>query len=187
MTSIAIIYHSGYGHTATQAAAVEKGAKLAGATTRLIAAKDIDAHWDFVNAADGIVFGSPTYLGSASAEFKGFMEKTAGIWSKEGWKNKFAAGFTNSGTPAGDKLATLIQLALFAAQHGMHWVNLGLLPGHSTSHSDPQSVNRLGIWLGAAAFSFTDQGPDQTPPASDLATAEHLGRRVAETARSFVR
>lgn len=183
MTSIAIIYHSGYGHTQAQALSVEEGAKAAGAMTRLIAAKDIDAHWDFVNGADGIVFGSPTYLGSASAEFKSFMEKTSGIWAKEGWKNKFAAGFTNSGTPAGDKLATLIQFVLFAAQHGMHWVNLGLLPGHSASTSDPASQNRLGIWLGAAAFSFTDQSPEQTPPAGDLATARHLGHRIVEAAQ----
>lgn len=187
MTTVAIIYHSGYGHTQAQASAVDRGAKSAGAATLLIAAKDIDQHWEFVNAADGIIFGAPTYLGSVSAEFKAFMEKTAAIWSKEGWKNKLAAGFTNSGTPSGDKLSTLIQLALFAAQHGMHWVNLGMLPGHSSSSSNPASNNRLGFWLGAAAFSFTDQGPDETPPPHDLATAEHLGRRVAEAARQFNR
>ena len=43
-----------------------------------------------------------------------------------GWKDKIAAGFANSGSRSGDKLATLIQLALFAARHRMHWINLGL-------------------------------------------------------------
>ena len=51
-----------------------------------------------------------------------------------GWKDKIAAGFTNSGSRSGDKLATLIQLALFAARHGMHWINLGLPPGEPFQH-----------------------------------------------------
>ena len=99
-----------------------------------------------------------------------------------GWRDKIAAGFTNSGARAGDKLATLIQLALFAAQHGMHWVNLALPPANHSSTGSDQELNRLGFWLGAAAQSNTDQGPDLAPPEADLATARHLGRRVAETA-----
>lgn len=183
----AIVYHSGYGHTQAQAAAVERGAVSAGAQVRMIQTNEVDDHWDFLASADAIIFGSPTYLGSASAEFKVFMEKTSGIWIKEGWKDKVAAGFTNSGTPAGDKLGTLIQFALFAAQHGMHWINLGMLPGHSASTSSFDSSNRLGIWLGAGAFSFTDQPAELTPPPSDLRTAEHLGRRVVTTALQLAR
>jgi multimeric flavodoxin WrbA len=103
------------------------------------------------------------------------------------WQDKLAAGFTNSGAHAGDKLATLIQLALFAAQHGMHWVNLALPPANSSSTGSEDDLNRLGFWLGAGAQSNTDQGPDLAPPPSDLRTAEHLGRRVAETALHFAR
>jgi hypothetical protein len=35
------------------------------------------------------------------------------------------------------------------------------------------------------AQSNTDEGPDKGPTASDLATAEHLGRRVAKVARTL--
>jgi len=76
-----------------------------------------------------------------------------------GWKDKIAAGFTNSGSRSGDKLATLIQLALFAAQHGMHWVNLGLPPANHSTAGSENDLNRLGFWLGAGAQSNTDQGP----------------------------
>ena len=43
--------------------------------------------------------------------------------------NQVAAGFTNSAGVNGDKLHTLQRFAVLVAQHGMHWVNLGLPPG----------------------------------------------------------
>ena len=89
-----------------------------------------------------------------------------------GWKDKIAAGFTNSGSRSGDKLATLIQLALFAARHGMHWINLGLPPAnHSSTGSEPE-MNGRGFWLGAGAQSDTDQGPDVAPPDRGRAVLE---------------
>jgi multimeric flavodoxin WrbA len=82
----------------------------------------------------------------------------------------------------GDKLATLQQFALFAMQHGMVWVGLGLLPGNHTSDGSPDDLNRLAGFIGAMAQSNADQGADLVPPLSDRRTAEHLGRRVAELA-----
>jgi multimeric flavodoxin WrbA len=82
----------------------------------------------------------------------------------------------------GDKLHTLQSLALFAMQHGMVWIGLGLLPGNHTSEGSPDDLNRLAGFLGAMAQSNADQPPELAPPAADRATAEHLGRRVAEAA-----
>ena len=83
-----------------------------------------------------------------------------------GWKDKVAAGFTNSGSRSGDKLATLIQLGLFAARHGMHWINLGLPPANRSSTGCDAEMNRLGFWLGAGTQSDTDQteGLEPTGP-----------------------
>jgi hypothetical protein len=69
----------------------------------------------------------------------------------------------------------------------MHWVNLGLPAGNNSTHGSDQDLNRLGFWLGAAAQSNSDQGPDFAPPESDLLTAEHLGERVARVTQQFVR
>ncbi|MGH2561532.1 MAG: hypothetical protein ACRDJH_20900, partial [Thermomicrobiales bacterium] len=74
-----------------------------------------------------------------------------------------------------------------AAQHGMHWVNLGMKGGWDTSAGSAEDLNRLGGWLGAMAQSNKDQGADIVPPASDLRTAEALGRRVAEVTLQWVR
>ncbi len=90
-----------------------------------------------------------------------------------------AAGFTCSASQSGDKLNALQQLAVFAAQHGMLWVSLGLLPGNNSSTGSVQDLNRLGSYLGAMAQANADQGSDAMLQ-SDLDTAAHLGRRVAE-------
>jgi len=185
--TVAIIYHSGYGHTAKQAEAVARGAASIGETkSLLISVDDISQYWDQLETADAIIFGSPTYMGSASAQFKGFMDATSGaVFRGRKWVNKIAAGFTNSASRSGDKLATLQQLAIFAAQHGMHWVSLGLPPGHNNSKSTEDTLNRHGFFLGAGAQSNADEGPDVAPTSADLSTAEHLGARVAQVAHEL--
>jgi NAD(P)H dehydrogenase (quinone) len=67
------------------------------------------------------------------------------------------------------------------------WVGLGLLPGNNSSKGSTDDLNRLGSFLGAMAQSNADQGPEQGPTAADLRAAEHLGRRVAETALRWQR
>ena len=179
---VAIAYHSGYGHTARQAAAIAHGASaVPGVVAELHDISDLSpALWAALDRADAIIFGTPTYMGGPSAAFKTFAEATSKAWADNlRWKDKIAAGFTNSQNISGDKLNTLISLAILAAQHGMHWVNLGLYPTWNTSEGGPDELNRLGSFLGAMAQSNGDQGPDLAPPASDLRTAEALGRRVA--------
>ncbi|MCY1296635.1 Flavodoxin FldP [compost metagenome] len=145
--------------------------------------------WNDLLSAEAIIFGTPTYVGGPSAAFKSFQEASSNAVMAKGylWKDKIAAGFTNSGTASGDKLATLMQLALFAAQHGMHWINLDLPPANHSTTGSSDDLNRLGFWLGAGAQSNVDQGADLAPPQSDLATATHLGQRVAEATLQFVR
>lgn len=182
---ISIVYDSGWGHTARQAQSVAEGVRrVADAEARLIPVAEGAIPWDVLEASDAIVFGSPTYNGAPSARFKQFCEdSTKPVWSEMKWRDKVAAGFTNSGAQNGDKLHSLISMALFAAQHGMLWVGLDLMPGNDSSRGSVHDLNRLGSWLGAMAQSNGDQGPDDTPIKSDLDTAAYLGQRVAETVR----
>lgn len=147
MAKVVVVYHSGFGHTAKQAEAVRQGAAaVPGVSVTLAPVEQIDAHWQDLDAADTIIFGAPTYMGSASAAFKGFMDASSKVWSTHKWKDKIAAGFTNSASHSGDKLNTLVQLSVFAAQHGMHWVNLGLMPGNNSSQGGPEDLNRIGSY-----------------------------------------
>ncbi|MFE9624913.1 flavodoxin family protein [Streptomyces sp. NPDC006527] len=182
---VSIAYHSGYGHTAVLAEAVRSGAVEAGAEVHLIKVDDItEEQWSLLDGSDAIVFGSPTYMGTASSAFHVFAEATSQRWATQAWKDKLAAGFTNSGSKSGDKLHTLQFFQILAAQLGMHWVSLGLLPGWNSTAASENDLNRLGVFLGAAAQTNVDEGPDGVHKA-DVATAEHLGRRVTETAKAF--
>lgn len=179
---ISIAYHSGYGHTAVLAEAVQRGAKAAGAEVNLLAVDQLDElGWQQLDGSDAIVFGAPTYMGTASGAFHQFAEATSKRWFTGAWKDKLAAGFTNSGGKNGDKLHTLQYFTILAAQHGMQWVSLGLVAGWNSSQGSENDLNRLGIFLGAGAQTNVDQGPEGVHP-SDIATAEHLGQRVAEAA-----
>ena len=185
MTSVAVVYHSGYGHTAEVAKAVAHGANLVeGIRAKLIRVEDIEKHWQDLDEAEAIIFGAPTYMGSASAPFKAFMDASSKVWFNQGWKDKIAAGFTHSGSQGGDKYNTITQLFTLAMQHGMIWAGLGLMPGNNSSKGSLNDLNRLGSFTGAMTQSNVDQGAEAIP-ASDLKTAEHLGRRVALVTLQF--
>lgn len=183
--AVAIAYHSGFGHTAVLAEAVAAGARDAGAHVTIIAVDRMAAEdWDVLDGADAIVFGSATYMGNVSAGFQTFAEQTGRRCLNGTWRDKVAAGFTNSGAKAGDKLHTLSSLAVFAAQHHMHWVNLGLGAGWNSASGSEDDLNRLGFWLGAGAATDVDVDPDDVHP-SDVRTCHHLGHRVATVTRQL--
>ena len=181
---VSIVYDSHYGHTAKQAKAVAEGVeRVAGVECKLFAVADGPIPWDALEKSDAIVFGSPTYNGNLTARLKQFFEdSTQPVWRELKWSNKIAAGFTYSGALNGDKLGTLISMALFAAQNGMIWVGLDLFPGGSARVGGANNLNRLGSWLGAMAQSNSSEGEVASDVESDMNTAAYLGQRVAETA-----
>ena len=188
--SVCVVYHSGYGHTAKQAEAVAEGvAAVDGVECTTLAVDQLfDAEADAFATLDGanaIIMGCPTYMGSPSADMKRFMEASSGRWMEQKWADKLAAGFTNSGSQNGDKQNTLVGIATFAAQHGMVWINLNIMPGNNNSGGSVDDLNRLGASLGAMAQSNVDEGPDKVPTSADLETAKRLGQRVAECTKRW--
>jgi len=185
MINVAVVFHSGYGHTAKQAQAVAEGvAQLTGTVTHLIPVADVDAHWETLAAADAIVFGAPTYMGGPSADFKKFADASSKPWFTQVWKDKIAGGFTNSASLNGDKHSTLAYFVTLAMQHSMIWVGTGLMPANSST-AQRNDINRLGAFTGAMSQSDSDLGPDVVPPPGDLETARLYGKRIAEVTARF--
>ncbi|EXR59960.1 flavodoxin family protein [Acinetobacter baumannii 25307_6] len=169
---LSIVYHSPYGHTAKVASAIASGAEVMGVKVHVMNIEHID--WDVLDASQGIIFGSPTYMGSVTADFKKFMDSTSKRWKNRLWQGKLAAGFANSGGLSGDKLAGLQQLNIFAMQHGMLWSGLPLM---TTGHTETD-LNRLSSCLGLMTQS--DNAPVEiTPPQGDLDTAKWFGEYIA--------
>lgn len=187
MKKVAIVYHSGFGHTEVLAKAVLDGAKsVQNIQAEIFKAEDITReNINQLNDFDAMIFGAPTYMGSLSHQMKKFMEDSSNIWYKREWKNKIAGGFTNSGSQSGDKLNSLIQFAVFAAQHAMILVGVEDLPGNNSSKGSVDDLNRLGSWLGLMSQSNSDEGADKAPRKSDLETAKKFGARIAEITSKF--
>jgi NAD(P)H dehydrogenase (quinone) len=184
VTKIAIIYHSGYGHTAVVADKIAQGVRDGGGEPVLLRIESADQDFgpilDAASAADGIVFGAPTYMGDVSVPLKAFFEASAKVWFTSGWKDKVAGGFTNSSGFAGDKAQSLNSIMTLAMQHLMIWVGGGQPAGdHTNTDAGADNVNRLGYYIGLATQS-DNASPDVTPPAGDREFARLFGVRIAQ-------
>jgi NAD(P)H dehydrogenase (quinone) len=180
MSNIAVIYHSGQGNTEHLAKHVVRGAQNeAGTTVRLLKADVIVSNPDQLIQFDGLIFGSPTYLGGVSGTFKSFMDSTGRLWRSQQLKGKLAAGFTVSALPSGDKQSTLISMVTFAMQHGMIWVGNPFLPEQNSDVPDELAINRLGSWTGLMAQAGHSV-PGRSFTSGDLRTAEAFGRNFAD-------
>ncbi len=175
MTQIAVLFHSGYGHTQRVAQYVAEGA---GADLIAIDADGniSDADWATLDAADAIIFGSPTYMGMASWQFKKIADASSKRWFSSAWKDKIAAGFTISASPSGDKLSTIQYFITLAMQHGMVWVG-------QPSMNDG-TINRIGSNSGLMA-QVGPTSPAADIPEGDLDTARQYGQRVAQVAKKL--
>lgn len=181
MNKLAIIYHSAHGHTEHIARHVLEGARqVDGVEAHLIKAEDMATRPHDLVGFDGIIMGSPTYLGGVSGPFKCFMDATGRLWSRQGLKGKLAAGFTVSSLPAGDKQSTLLSMFVFAMQHGMLWLGNPILPEQHGGVPYDEAANRLGSWSGLMAQAGHASPADSFVP-GDVKTAGLFGRNFANT------
>jgi len=181
MKKVGIIYHSPHGHTAHFAHHVASGGRsISGMTVQELPLEKIEAP-QVLTDFDGLILGSPTYLGGAFGPFKSFMDSTGGLWRSQSLKGRFAAGFTVSSLPSGDKLSTLMSMFVFSMQHGMIWIGNPFLPGTMQGDIPEQAVNRLGSWTGAMAQAAHGIAPEQAFATGDLRGAEMFGRNFAAT------
>jgi multimeric flavodoxin WrbA len=182
MSAIVIVYHSGYGHTAKVAEAV---AATSGAQLLAIDAEGNlpEGGWEALAAAKLIVFGSPTYMGSVSWQFKKFADASSKPWYSQVWKDKLAAGFTNSATLNGDKHSTLHYFMTLAMQHSMFWVGTGMLPVNNKA-ATRDDINNVGSSAGLMTATPSDASVDEMVP-GDIATAKKFGERLVAAVAKF--
>ncbi len=179
---IVVVYFSGYGHTRRMAESVAAGAQAA--LVEVDAQGDVTADaWTQLNEADAIIMGAPTYMGSVPWQFKKFADASSKQWFSQAWKDKIAAGFTNSASMNGDKLSTLHYLFTLSMQHSMIWVGTGIMPSNSKA-ATRNDVNYVASFSGAMASTPSDASADEMLP-GDLETARLFGARVADVVAKF--
>lgn len=191
MKSIAVLFHSGFGHTTNVAQAVLDGIGAVEDVTSSLVEINADGElsdkqWAELDSADAIIFGSPTYMGMASWQFKKVADASSKRWFTQEWKNKLAAGFTNSATMNGDKHSTLHYFMTLAMQHSMIWVGSGMMPSNSKA-ATRDDINYVGSFGGLMTTSPSDASADEAPPKGDIETAKLFGQRVAQVARDLIK
>lgn len=101
MATVAVVFHSADGTTRQLAKSISSGVVSQGGVELLeleIVGSDIvegryqnQMALDSLDKVDAIIFGSPTYMGCVSAQFKAFADATGDKWGDKAWSDKIAA------------------------------------------------------------------------------------------------
>jgi NAD(P)H dehydrogenase (quinone) len=182
MSDIVIVFHSGYGHTTKVAEAI--AATSGGQLLAIDAEGNLpEGGWDALAAAKLIAFGSPTYMGMASWQFKKFADASSKAWFTQQWKDKLFAGFTNSASMNGDKHSTLHYFMTLAMQHSGLWVGTGMMPSNSKA-ATRDDINYVASSAGLMTATPSDASTDEMVP-GDIATAKVFGERLKAAVAKF--
>ena len=125
-----------------------------------------------LEAADGLVLGSPTYFANIPGEMKTLLDNWNWKW-KVDFTDKVGGAFATAGGQLGGQEHVVVSLLLFMLNNRM--VIAGPLYRNDRTGS---------IWGEAGAAAIT--GPlDPGIGEGELEGARRLGERVAQTARRF--
>lgn len=111
---ILVIYYSRTGNTEKMAKIIAENLKKAGAETILKKVKD--AKPADLQAADGIIIGSPTYYGGMAAEIKGLLDESVSLHGR--LDGKIGAAFSTAANIAGGNETTIIGILQAMLIHG---------------------------------------------------------------------
>jgi hypothetical protein len=97
VSSVAIVYFSGYGHTAKQAEAVREGvASVENAKVKIYRISETgdlpEGAFEEIGAAHAIIYGSPTYMGGPAWQFKKFADASSRPWLSQAWRTSSRLG-----------------------------------------------------------------------------------------------
>lgn len=191
MPKIAVIYYSTYGHIKTMSDSVKKGIESAGCEATLLQVPETlpaevlekmhappKSDDPVVKASDleeydGILFGTPTRFGMASAQMKSFLDSTGGLWMGGKLVGKPAGIFFATGTQGGGQETTALTFLTQFAHHGMIYVPIG--------YSSPKLMDMDELHGGSPYGAGCLAGPDGSRQPSQLEkdVAFHQGQYFA--------
>ena len=200
---ILVVYYSMYGHVLQMARAVAEGAQAvegaeillrrveefepvkekiqASLHGRLVEEQQKDIPFctlEDLEAADGIIFGTPTRYGNMSAQMKALFDSTVSLWAKGALEGKPAGVFTCTATTHGGQESTLLTMMVPILHLGMIIVGVPYsVPG--MSHSEARGGTPYG------ATTIAGGRNELSPTREDLDIARALGRRVAEMTKKL--
>eukprot|EP00252_Welwitschia_mirabilis_P018828 TRINITY_DN4216_c0_g1_i1.p1 TRINITY_DN4216_c0_g1~~TRINITY_DN4216_c0_g1_i1.p1 ORF type:complete len:205 (-),score=39.31 TRINITY_DN4216_c0_g1_i1:210-824(-) len=193
-----IIYYSTYGHVATMAQEIFKGASsMEGVEVSLWQIpetlpdkvlqkmkaplkKEIPIITpDKLVEADGFIFGFPSRFGMMPAQFKAFLDATNDIWKAQKLAGKPAGIFWSTGFYGGGQENTALTTITQLAHHGIIFVPLGY-----TFEEDVFDLDQVRGGSSYGAGTFAGDGCRQ-PTKYELDKAFYQGKYMAEITRKL--
>ncbi|XP_048560514.1 quinone-oxidoreductase QR2-like [Triticum urartu] len=199
-TKIYIVYYSTWGHVATLAEEIKKGADTVPGVEvtvwrvpetlpeevlgKMHAAPGREDHPVITASqlaeADGILFGFPTRFGMMAAQMKAFFDSTGRLWQEGSLAGKPAGIFLATGTQGGGQETTALTAITQLTHHGMLFVPVGYTHGAGMFAMDEV---KGGSPYGSGTFAGKDGG--RTPSDAELALAAHQGKYFAGIAKKL--
>ena len=198
--NVLIVYYSLYGHVATMAQAVAEGvhqvpglaaslrrvpetlpeaviAKMGAADAQKALSHVPVCSLDELEAADAIVFGTPTRFGNMCGQMRQFLDSTGQIWTRGGLVGKPGGVFCSTATQHGGQETTLMSFIQTLLHHGM------LVVGLPYSFAGQMRVDEItgGSPYGATTIAAGDGS--RMPSENELDAARFQGRHIADIAR----
>ena len=103
MASVLVLYYSRTGNTQKMAKIITEELKVKGQDATLKAIDDVNV--DELEAADGVIIGSPTYYGTMAAQIKTLLDETVKIHGK--LDGKVGGAFSSAANIAGGNETTI--------------------------------------------------------------------------------
>jgi len=196
MTEILIVFYSRHGATAELARHAARGVEsVAGCSATLRTVPPVSAESerpvkpvpvagapyatvDDLRRADGLLLGSPTRFGNMAAPLKYFLDGTSSLWLDGSLAGKPAGVFSSSQTLHGGQESTLLTMAVPLLHQGMFIVGLPFTEraiNHTRTGGTPYGATHVAGMASQPGALSEDE----------VALAQALGRRVAETAANL--
>jgi NAD(P)H dehydrogenase (quinone) len=194
-----VIFYSLYGHIYQMAEAIADGAReVKGAEVSLYQvpetfSADIIAKMGATEAkkkfahvpvadmpqlaeADCIFFGTPTRFGMMTAQMRGFLDRTGGLWSKDALVGKVGSVFTSSSTQHGGQESTILNFHTTLLHHGI------VIVGCPYKEKRLSDIGEMSGGSPYGASTIVGPGGKRFPSENELAIARYQGRFAATIA-----
>ncbi|KAK3120984.1 hypothetical protein QOZ80_8BG0644360 [Eleusine coracana subsp. coracana] len=198
-TKIYVVYYSTYGHVATLAEEIKKGASsVEGVEVKLWQVPETLSEEALAKIgapakkqdvpiitpaelveADGLLFGFPTRFGMMPAQFKAFMDGTSDLWCTQKLAGKPVGLFCSTGCQGGGQETTMLTAITQLVHHGMIFVPVGYTFG--------AGMFEMGEVKGGSPYGAGTIAGDgsRVPTPLELQQAFHQGKYLAEIANKL--
>jgi len=196
---VLVIFYSLYGHIKAMAEAAAKGASsvkgasvevkrvpetLSDSVLEKMGALKIQQSFapipvakpEDLEAADAVIFCTPTRYGNMCGQVAQFLDNTIQLWLKGSLVGKVGGAISSSATQHGGNEATLLSLHKFMLHQGM------VVAGLPYAFQAQMGLDEIKGGSPYGATTIAGGQGERLPSATDLAGAEYQGRYVAELA-----